>query len=239
MNFCATLHSNSKIHICTRADTMPVPTLPSPPLLKPLLLAGGRSTRMGKPKHLLEMPDGTTLYHHQLKVLQAACPEAPSIYISLSRESPQDPSMQNVTILTGTCKLEFIYDLEANQTGRSAGPAAGLLAAFQAFPDSSWLVLACDYPFMAAKALVQLQLAYRPPVTCFRNTEGYCEPLVGIWNPKALACLAESYSKGKSSPSSVVNELGGQMVTPELDKTLLLCNVNTEEDWAVAMDKLR
>lgn len=64
------------------------------PPLRPLLLAGGRSTRMGSPKHLLPMPDGRPLYQHLAEELQAACPECPVVHVSLAYYSPLDARLR-------------------------------------------------------------------------------------------------------------------------------------------------
>lgn len=183
------------------------------------------------------MPDGSLLYQHQLGLLHTACPEAPVLYVSLAKESPTDLSLRSGSVQSVNRNLEILYDLEANETGRSAGPAAGLLAAYRSNPDMTWLVLACDYPLMTSGALMQLKSSYTAPVTCFRNADGFCEPLVGIWSPQALAQLAESHATGRSGPSSVVRELGGLMLVPE--STMVLWNVNTEEDWGTALERLR
>ena len=116
--------------------------------LTPLLLAGGRSTRMGTPKHLLPMPDGRPLYQHQIDLLARTCPDAPTIYISLAQESQLDDYLQtsptisfNNTPKTSnnlylekerhhTPTITIVPDLHTNTSSQSsAGPAAGLFAA--------------------------------------------------------------------------------------------------------------
>lgn len=225
----------------------PETTIPTTPVLlaqgpmasqtRPLLLAGGKSTRMGRAKHLLEMPDGRPVYMHQIDLLQAACPEAPVVYVSLALDSIKDAGLYSGCVLSESSTLEFIYDLEVNETARSAGPAAGLLAAYQSHPDSTWLVLACDYPLMTLEALRQLQSSYMPPVTCFRNAGGFPEPLVGLWGPEALERLKQNHAKGRSSPSSVVRELGS-MLTPDSNAETVLRNVNIKKDWEETLEMM-
>ncbi|KAB5542465.1 MobA-like NTP transferase domain-containing protein [Coniochaeta sp. 2T2.1] len=156
--------------------------------LKPLILAGSRSTRMGSPKHLLKCPDGTPLYQRQIRLLRNACPTATTIYISLAKDSEKDPDLRGA----GRHKLQIIYDLDANETDQSLGPAQGLLTAHQHDLTATWLVLAVDYPLVSTDMLGQLQDAYQSPVTCFRNADGYCEPLIGIWPPEALRRLGQN-----------------------------------------------
>src|SRR3954462_7028572 len=89
--------------------------------LKPLLLAGGESSRMGTPKHLLKL-NGVYLYLHLVQHIIAACPECDTIYLSLKRASSVD-----LDLYRDGYAITIIYD-EHYDTG-SIGPAAGLLAA--------------------------------------------------------------------------------------------------------------
>ncbi|KAK4148472.1 bifunctional molybdenum cofactor biosynthesis [Chaetomidium leptoderma] len=202
--------------------------------LTPLIFAGGKSTRMQSPKHLLQLPDGRPLYQHQIDLLARTLPTTPVIYISLAQDSELDDYLQSLastttsknptshatTNLEAKPKVKVIHDLTPNQSpeSESAGPAAGLLAAHNAQPDTTWLVIACDYPLLTTTALQQLCRAYHPPVTCFRNRDGYCEPLVGIWSPEALGRLAErvdAAARGGGGCSSGRRGVGPSRVVKE------------------------
>lgn len=207
--------------------------MPDPinPAISPLILAGGKSNRMRFPKHLLKLPDGTPLYKHQINLLRQVCPESPAVYISLAKDSSLDDFLQEASANTAEGGVTIIYDLESNNTSESAGPAQGLLSAFKFNPTTTWLVVAVDYPLLTTDTLQQLREAYEPPVTCFRNTEGFCEPLVGTWSPEALRRLADNVSNGRSGPFAVVQELGGKQVELPLEHPIRLNNVNTRQDW--------
>ncbi|TFA99561.1 hypothetical protein CCMA1212_008576 [Trichoderma ghanense] len=204
--------------------------------LKPLILAGGRSTRMGSPKHLLQFPDGTPLYQHQINLLRQAFPSVTTIYISLAKDSPLDTWLRNAKDLN----VEIIYDTQPNHDeAQSAGPAQGLLSAHEFDPAATWLVLAVDYPLLTVDLLQQLQDSYQPPVTCFRNGEGYCEPLLGIWSPEALRLLQDNVQQGRSSgPSAVVRQLGGHQIDPVTQSDMVLMNVNAQADWDKVLQEL-
>ncbi|KAL7815142.1 bifunctional molybdenum cofactor biosynthesis protein [Trichoderma gracile] len=206
--------------------------------LKPLILAGGRSTRMGSPKHLLRFPDGTALYQHQIKLLRQAFPSIATIYISLAKDSQLDEYLQNAA---GDLNVSIIYDTQDNHDeARSAGPAQGLLSAHEFDPAATWLVLAVDYPLLTVEVLKQLQDAYRPPVTCFRNREGYCEPLLGVWSSEALQLLRDNVRQGRNSgPSAVVKQLGGHQIDPATESEKVLMNVNAQADWDKVLHELR
>ncbi|KAF5667670.1 Heterokaryon incompatibility protein [Fusarium denticulatum] len=205
--------------------------------------AGGKSTRMGSPKHLLPMPDGRPLYQHQIEVLRKACPDAETVYVSLAQDSEMDELLQNASKVSyeatpGENSIEVILDLESSHGEGSKGPAAGLLAAYESNSEATWLVVACDYPCITPSALKELQARYKPPVTCFENQEGFCEPLLGVWSPEAISHLKENCKTGKLSPSKVVRELGGYMHLPEHSEALLR-NVNIRSEWEDALRSLR
>ncbi|TLD33677.1 hypothetical protein PspLS_00920 [Pyricularia sp. CBS 133598] len=240
--------------------------------MRPLLLAGGRSTRMGSPKHLLPLPDGQPLYLQLAKTLHAACPDLGTVFISLAHDSILDHTLRTATE-QGPCvlapedlqpfdglstlnkhhepSLKVLMDEGKDSRQESTGPAAGLLAAHRAYPDVSWLVLACDFPFCTTEVLQQLQSEYQTPVTCFRNDEGFIEPLLAIWSPEALRRLEDNTANGKSSPSAVVRQLGGLVLAPPRqtgcnedgepdfsdgpEKISRLFNVNTKEEWEEAL----
>lgn len=200
---------------------------------KPLLLIGGKSTRMGESKHLLVTPSGKTMLQHSFEMLNGLCP-ASKVYVSLAQETPVDPFLRSKQGVT-----EWILDTEPNCTVASAGPATGLLAAFRSDPKTTWLVMACDYPLLTTEALRQLCGSYVPPITCFKNMDGFYEPLVGIWSPVALAALAENVAAGMDGPTAVMEQLDGLAIVPPQGHEDWLLNVNTREDWDHALSLLR
>ena len=195
------------------------------------------------PKHLLEMPDGRPLYQHQIDLLSRACPEAPSIYISLAEDSETDPFLQDVAkpdLQTQEAPpVAIIYDSGSSGDAQSSGPVAGLLAAFRAHPQATWLVITCDHPLLDVETLQQLRSAYRPPVTCYRNQDGFCEPLLGIWSPEALSRLAENAKKGINGPASTIKDVNGTCLDPPRNAEKLFFNVNTESDWRRALELIQ
>lgn len=200
---------------------------------KPLLVMGGKSTRMGEPKHLLVTPNGETMLQHSFEMLNELCP-ASKVYVSLAQETPIDPFLRSKQDVA-----ECIFDVEPNCTVASAGPATGLLAAFRSDPKATWLVMACDYPLLTTDVLRQLCGSYVPPVTCFRNMDRFYEPLIGIWSPTALAVLADNVAAGMDSPTTVIRQLDGLAIAPPQDHEDWLLNVNTRKDWDRAVSLLR
>ena len=201
--------------------------------IKPLLVAGGSSIRMGAPKHLLPHKDGRPAYQHTLEHLMKALPLTDTFYISL-RDEDQISHMD----LAGSHKIskhvEPIYDPTFNIP---MGPAAGLIAAHICAPSATWLVVGYDYPLLTPRTLQQLLNEYVPPVTCFGNQDGFVDPLLAVWSPHALGRLLENVAAGKCGPSMTVEELDGKILTPRDGSETF--GAETPEDWDVAMRTAR
>lgn len=81
--------------------------------------------------------------------------------------------------------VRMIYDDEGENENENVDikPAAGLLGVYRRDPSATWLVVACDYPFLTTAALRLLRResdAAPAPVTCFANAEGFNERLLAI-----------------------------------------------------------
>lgn len=100
------------------------------------ILIGGASRRMGRAKHLLPLAGGTgkTWLHRTVRVLQTCCQQ---VAIAGRGEIPND--------------LRHMHHLP-DAPGVN-GPLAGILSAMRWAPRASWLVAACDLPFLSPEAV--------------------------------------------------------------------------------------
>ncbi|GFF23030.1 conserved hypothetical protein [Aspergillus udagawae] len=217
------------------------------PVLKPLLLAGGHSSRMGIRKELLRVVGDVPLFVHLLSILREACPESDVVFLSLHdhdslKAIENDRHITAVTknqlILTHgatTFPVHVVYDgpgVPNKHDSTGIGPAAALLAAHHQDESAHWLVVACDYPFISVAALSQLRCEWAEPVICFQNRDGFCEPLLSVWSPEALRVLKENIQNGILGPSAVVKRLRGKTIRPRDEKWIF--NVNTPADLELA-----
>ena len=110
------------------------------------------------------------------------------------------------------------------------GPAGGLLAAWERFEATAWLVLATDMPFVDAAMLREL-MGERDPgaiATAFRGRDGKPEPLCAIWEPRAHDALLSRARTGKRSLRGLLEESRIRSVEPP--DASKLASVNTPED---------
>ncbi|MBE0584453.1 MAG: molybdenum cofactor guanylyltransferase, partial [Desulfofustis sp.] len=137
------------------------------------VLIGGRSSRMGHPKHLLTGSDGRTWLEHTVERLR---PFVAGCVIS------------GGGIVPDTCQdLERISDLPG-----VVGPLAGIGAVVRQRPWTSWLVLACDLPDVSSPAiawLLQQRRVGTVAVIPVNPVNGYSEPLFAWYDFRCAPLL--------------------------------------------------
>lgn len=135
---------------------------PDPVPFSALLLAGGRSTRMGRDKALLPHPtSGRPLLEHQAGLLRAL-PGCAGLLLSA-------PAERGYSL----AEARLVAD-----TAPDSGPLAGLCAGLAAATTSRLLVLAVDLPFVTPAFLSAL-LADGPAAP--RHADGAFEPLCAVY----------------------------------------------------------
>lgn len=187
------------------------------PPLYGLVLAGGKSQRMGTDKGAIE-------YHGKAQREYEADLLKPLTYRTfISCRKNQDELIETA--------YEKVYD-----TFTDLGPYGGLLSAFRAHPQSAWLTLSCDLPYLD-KSSLDLLIRERDAsklATCFLNPDTkQPEPLLTIWEPRAYSVLLEYLGQGCSSPKKVLSQ--SDVKTIETSDTSFLRNANNSEDSKEAL----
>jgi len=183
-----------------------------------LVLAGGRSRRMGRDKAALEF-DGRTQLERAFALLE---PLTTRCFVSVRADQLEDPLR---------AKFPQIVDLPNGLEG----PLGGIRAAQLAHPEAAWLVVACDLPLLDAATLQHL-IASRDPArlaTVYRSThDGLPEPLCAIWEPAAAGALAAHVAAHGNCPRKFLTQSDTlQLDQPRPDS---LENVNTPAELAAA-----
>ena len=184
-----------------------------------LVLAGGRSSRMGRDKAALPV-GGRTQLEHAMTLL---APHVARAFVSVRADQRADPLRSG---------FEQIAD-----TRDDLGPIAGIIAAQERYPQSAWLVLACDLPLLDAATLALLVRERAPErlATAFRSShDALPEPLCAVWEPASRAALAAYVARGKSCPRKFL--LGADLQLIDELNPRALDNANTPEEYAAAMN---
>ncbi len=192
------------------------------PKLYGLVLGGGKSTRMGSDKRLIQYHE-VSQQIHTYNLLSEICDTA-----FLSVRDDQVGSSE-----TG---LNIIVD-----ENKYRGPFNGILSAHAAHPEVAWLVLACDLPLIDKDSLEAL-VAQRNPdnhaTSMATKKTNMPEPLVTIWEPKGLEKAKEYLESAESScpRKFLLNSEVGQ-VHPLSDDVLF--NANSQEDYEQIKKRLK
>ncbi len=182
------------------------------PTVKGLVLAGGKSQRMGQPKELLD--------YHGLKQVDYAA--------QILEEAGMTPhiSCRDKDQARAYNDYNCIVD---SYTG--LGPNGAILSAFREDPDSAWCVIACDQPLLQSAHLTHLlsQREMSKMATCYHNPEtGWPEPLITIWEPRAYQRLLSFLGLGYSCPRKVLINSDTHVV--QVEDTSFMKNANTPEE---------
>lgn len=188
-----------------------------------LLLAGGKSSRMGRDKASLVVAEGgLSQAGRALGLLRQFCPRT---YLSLRDGQDIPVGAEGALVL--------------RDEPDSQGPLAGLLAASRAEPEVAWLVLACDLPFVHAGLLARLVSVHErkpdlPFVACANRRDGAPEPLCAIYGPSAGPILARYAARGEFSPRRIMIEEKAVSLEVIGEDVQALINVNNPQDLAAA-----
>lgn len=185
-----------------------------PPKLHGLVLAGGRSTRMGRDKSTLAY-HGLPHYRYLYDMLQTVCE-----LVFVSRRADQaPPELPEATVI-----------LDEN---RYRGPFNGLLSAHHAYPAVAWLVVAVDLPLIDRASLQQLvtqRQADQVATALATRASKLPEPLGAIWEPGGLARAATYLESADSTcPRKFLIRQAAPLVFPADDR--VLTNANAPADY--------
>ncbi|WP_456384805.1 molybdopterin-guanine dinucleotide biosynthesis protein B [Desulfolithobacter sp.] len=177
------------------------------------VLIGGRSTRMGRPKHLIES-DGTTWVERTVRLLEQCVDQ-----VVISGRGDLPDSLAHLPRVPDAPGL--------------AGPLAGILSVLRWQPAVSWLVTACDQPGIRAGALRWLLDQRSPGIRAVLpdlEQDGRVEPLLALYDFRCRPLLEELALVGSPRISRLAGTPG--IVTPAPPPDLHSCwrNVNTPDE---------
>lgn len=181
------------------------------PLLNGLVLAGGKSIRMGEDKGLIKW-HGKEQQYYLADLLKNICSE---VYISC--RPGQSTNTEYKTL------ADTFTDL---------GPYGAILSAFREKPDVAWMVIACDLPLLDINALTYLKehRNISSMATSFESPYNHFpEPLVAIWEPKSYPVLLSFLSQGYNCPTKALRNMSTTIL--KIEETSKLTNVNTKEEF--------
>jgi molybdopterin-guanine dinucleotide biosynthesis protein A len=188
--------------------------------LKALVLLGGRSSRMGEEKGLIQYHEKTQA-EHLVSLLEEIGLE---VLLSVREEQKESYSFLN---------LPFVADQL-----QGAGPLGGIASAMRSFPQTAFMVVACDLPNLQKEQLEFLLKNRNAKVfaTCYESPmDGGPEPLCSIYEPKSFSALMKVWVNGKSCPRKMLFNRTVEILP--INDSEFLVNANTPEERIQLQEK--
>lgn len=170
-----------------------------------VILAGGRSSRMGQDKAALRL-GGRTLLQHTVSVLRRL--GIAEILVAGRTDCPE-----------GTAAVPDICP--------HRGPLSGIHGGLLAITNPCALILPVDMPLISEKTLELLISAHgEKPITVFAGT-----PLPGVFNAELSALCAQLLQADNHSLRKLLDTAGALRIQCRAQQELMNCN--TPEDFAL------
>jgi molybdopterin-guanine dinucleotide biosynthesis protein A len=191
-----------------------------------IILAGGRSTRMGRPKESLPFGSGTLLGN--LGTTLAACAH-PVVVVA------RDGAQALPPLPAGVART---HDALPDQ-GPLAGLAAGmtwLLAQGRLAPTDACFVTACDHPFLTAATVRWLAARLGDDDAVVPQVGEALQPLCAVYRLVVAPRCRHLLAMGVASPRSLALAVRTRIVEADELRTLdpglrFLRNLNTPADY--------
>jgi len=178
-----------------------------------LVLAGGKSRRMGRDKALLDHGGQSQLAF----VVHLLDEHVDQVFVSTRAEQRDE-----------TERRQFAQIIDHYE---EIGPVAGILSAMDEHPHADWLVVACDLPNIDAptiRYLLQHRTREHPFVAYSSSHDGLPEPLCALYLEGSEALLRAFVDDGLQCPRKML--IRSATLLLEQTNPNSLDNVNTVDD---------
>lgn len=184
------------------------------------VLAGGRSTRMGRDKAFVDF-GGELLV---VRVVRLLTEVSDDVLVVAKRTAPFEE-----------LGLRAVPDDRPEDT-----PLAGIAGALRAASSPSVFVCACDLPFVSPRFVRELAARAGDHDAVVPVRDGRAEPLHAVWSKGALHAVTEALATGERAPKRVVDRLDVLLVEeaewrPWDPEGRSLQGVNTPEELDAAL----
>ncbi len=182
-----------------------------------LVLAGGQSRRMGRPKAELEFGGGTLLE----RTINRLGPVFAEVLVSVGDAPIRVPA-----------DIATVTDLRPG-----AGPLAGIEAGLAAAGYQSIFAVACDMPLVTPELATEIVSALNSHDAAVPRIGGRAEPACAAYARSAGPAIAGALSRGERRASAVLQEL--DVAWLDGFDAGFFRNLNTPDDYRRLLDAAR
>ncbi len=198
----------------------PIPNPQSLPPASAIILAGGKSSRMGQPKALL-LFDGEPLIVHLVRILRDVFSD---IVIVAAPEQELPPVVATL-----------VRDSVAYQ-----GPVGGIYYGLQAAREELCFVTSCDAPFLNLDLVAFLLALATEHDVVVPYWEERLQPLFAVYRRSVAPLLRQQLERGELRPIFLYDKVRTHKVSPEEIQSfdpegLSFRNLNSPEEYQEAL----
>lgn len=197
-------------------------------ILGSVILAGGRSRRMGRPKESLPIGDNTMLGRTVDTLLACTFP-----VVIVARDAEQE--LPPVSL-----ESEIVFDDRSEQ-----GPLMGMLAGLRAVQGScdAVFVIGCDTPFLTADAVDWMAQQLGEHEVLMARIDDVLQPLGAIYRTSILPTVERLVSEDVRTPRSLAESCKTRILSEsEVDafdsSRDFLHNINGPEAYEAAVARI-
>lgn len=176
-------------------------------LITGIVLAGGKSTRMGTDKGLIRL-NGKPMVQHVLDPLARVC--------------------HRILVVSGNPMYGmFGFELVKDETPEF-GPVMGILSGLRQSKTERNLILSCDAPFITLNLLKQLVLLSDDADVVAASSDKGIHPLIAVYKRSCIPVFEQAVADGEHRLRTVLEQLKVEELKVENDE--LVRNMNTQAD---------
>lgn len=203
-------------------DSQERETLPLP--VTGLILCGGKSKRMGRPKAFLPY-GGRTIVEHLINNFSQLFDE-----VFLVANEPDAFSQMTIDV---------VKDILPNR-----GPVCGILSGLLVAKHEHVFVAACDMPLVDKKLVREMSRIRRAHDVVVLGHDGVVEPLLGFYSKACVKSLEDTLFSGKSAVHDVLSGVSALVfdydkIANSADPMPAYFNVNTPLDYSELLAKTK
>ena len=181
-----------------------------------IILAGGKSSRMGSDKGFLLL-NQKAFVQYSIDALS--------------------PLVSEIIIVSDHSAYDTFGYKRVNDITKNAGPVAGIISGLEATQTTYNIILSCDIPLINTKILSQLITAATPNTSIIQlESHGKSMPLIALYNKQVLPIFKEQLQNNERRLRVVVNACGYKTITLSGKDTVSTKNVNTQTEFKEVKD---
>ena len=175
-----------------------------------IILAGGKSTRMGSNKAFLKL-GGKTLLNRSIEIIEDICDQV---------------------IISSNIPIESKYQVVKDEINE-IGPLGGMISSLRFSNNSQNVVISCDLPFITSEVINTMIKEHKTLITVPTIDNKNIEPLCAVYNKEILLHLEKEANNGSYKLHSIIKGLPHKIIDFS-DKYDLFLNINNQDDYKKA-----